>query len=154
MEKQTIKFKTLVWKFKETSLKYPELSHLPTKKITSPQDFYSLFYPVFKEEPVEVFMVAWLSASNRIIGFEKITLGLLSSSLVDVRSVFKGAIVANCASIILSHNHPSGNPEPSSEDIAITRTLIEAGKIIGIQIYDHIIFADDKYTSFVERRLI
>ena len=62
--------------------------------------------------------------------------------------------VANCASIILAHNHPSGNPEPSNEDIAITRTLVESGKILGIQIYDHLIFAEDKYTSFVECRLI
>ena len=82
MENQTVKFKTLVWKFRETSLKYPELSELPTKKITSPQDFHSLFHPVFKDEAVEIFMVAWLSTYSRVIGFEKITLGLLNSSLV------------------------------------------------------------------------
>ncbi|MHB8581188.1 MAG: JAB domain-containing protein, partial [Ignavibacteriaceae bacterium] len=88
------------------------------------------------------------------IGFEKITVGLLNSSLVDPRSVFKGAIIANAASLILCHNHPSGNLDPSNEDIAITKTLIESGKILGIQIFDHLVFADNAFTSFVERRLI
>jgi len=154
MENQSVKFKTLVWRFKETSIKYPELSQIPSKKITAPDDFFNLFLPVFQEESFEIFLVAWLSSYNRVIGFEKVTMGLLSSSLVDVRSVFRGAIIANCANIIIAHNHPSGNPEPFNEDIAITKTLIEAGKIIGINIFDHIIFADKQYTSLIERRLI
>lgn len=154
MNDKIVRFKTLVWKFKETTFKYPDHSEIPKKRITSPEEFFNLFQPVFNEEPSEIFIVAWLSSSNRVIGFERITLGLLNSSLVDPRSVFRGAIIANCANIILSHNHPSGNPEPSNEDISITRTLVEAGKIIGINIFDHLIFADDKFTSFVERRLI
>ena len=154
MNDKIVRFKTLVWKFRETSFKYPDHSEIPKKRITSPNDFFDLFQPLFKEEPSEIFVVAWLSSNNRVVGFEKVTLGLLNSSLVDPRSVFRGAIIANCANIILSHNHPSGNVEASQEDISITKTLVEAGKIIGINIFDHIIFAEDKFTSFVERRLM
>lgn len=154
MNDKIVRFKTLVWKFRETSFKYPDHSEIPKKKITSPKDFFELFQPLFKEEPSEIFVVAWLSSNNRVVGFEKVTLGLLNSSLVDPRSVFRGAIIANCANIILSHNHPSGNVEASQEDISITKTLVEAGKIIGINIFDHLIFAEDKFTSFVERRLM
>ena len=149
-----IRFKTLVWKFKETNIKYPELTEMPKKKISSPKDFFELFQPIFKEEPVEIFIVAWLSSANRIIGFEKVSIGNINSSIVDPRSVFRSAIVSNSASIIVAHNHPSGNNEPSEEDISITKKLVESGKLLGIHVFDHIIFAEDSYTSFVERRLI
>ncbi len=149
-----IKFKTIEWKFRDTTVKYPELSQIPKKKITSPAEFFELFKPVLQEEAFEIFLVAWLSSSNRVIGFEKVTQGLLNSSLIDPRSVFRGAIIANCANIILAHNHPSGNPDPSNEDISVTRVLVESGKILGINVFDHIVFADEEYTSFVERRLL
>ena len=154
MNDKVVRFKTLEWKFRETNIKYPELTEMPKKKITSPRDFFDLFLPVFKEEPVEIFIVAWLSTANRIIGFEKVSVGNLNSSIVDPRSVFRSAIVANSASIIVAHNHPSGNPEPSDEDVAITKKLVESGKVLGVHVFDHLIFAEDSYTSFVERRLI
>jgi len=154
MNDKVVRFKTLEWRFKETNIKYPELTEMPKKKITSPRDFFELFHPVFKEEPVEIFIVAWLSTANRIIGFEKVSVGNLNSSIVDPRSVFRSAIVANSASIIVAHNHPSSNEQASDEDISITKKLVESGKILGIHVFDHIIFAGDTYTSFVERRLI
>jgi DNA repair protein RadC len=152
MEK--VRFKTLVWKFKETTIAYPELSAIPKKRITSPCEAFDLFNPLFKEEPTERFIVILLSTCNRVIGYDVVSSGSLNASVVDPRGVFRSAIVANCANIILCHNHPSGNLEPSNEDISLTRKLVEAGKIIEINIYDHIIFAEDKFTSFVERRLI
>ena len=154
MIENIIRFKTLVWKFKETNIHYDELADMPKKKISSPKDFFELFQPIFKEEPVEIFIVAWLSSANRIIGFEKVSVGNINSSIVDPRSVFRSAIVSNSASIIVAHNHPSGNNEPSSEDISITKKLVESGKLLGVHVFDHIIFAEDTYTSFVERRLI
>jgi len=154
MSDKIVRFKTLEWKFRETNIKYPELTDMPKKKITSPKDFFDLFQPLFKEEPVEIFIVAWLSTANRIIGFEKVSVGNLNSSIVDPRSVFRSAIVANCSSIIVAHNHPSFNEQASDEDISITKKLVESGKILGIHVFDHIIFAGDTYTSFVERRLI
>ena len=150
----TVRFRTLEWKFRETSLKYPELQELPKKKITSPQDFYELFKPIFLEAAVEIFLVAWLSSSNRIIGFEKVSQGTLNASVVDPRAVFKGSIISNAAGIIIAHNHPSFNTEPSNEDISITKKLVECGKILEIPVFDHIIFAGEQFTSFVEKRLI
>ncbi len=149
-----VHFRTLEWKFRDTSIKYPDLNEIPKKKITSPRELFELFQPIFFEQPVEIFLVAWLSSSNRIIGFEKITQGTLNSSVVDPRAVFKGAIVSNAASIIVAHNHPSYNPDPSNEDITITRKLVECGKILEIPVFDHIIFAGNQFTSFVEKRLI
>lgn len=102
----------------------------------------------------EKFIVIWLSSANIVVGFEIISEGNLNSSIVHPREVFRGAIVATCANIIIAHNHPSGNPEPSREDINITKKLVEAGKIIDVNLFDHIIFAEDKYTSLLESRLI
>lgn len=154
MSDRAVRFKTLVWKFKDTKINYPDLSEMPKKKITSPADFYELFNPIMLEQPNEVFIVAWLSSSNRVIGFDIISSGNLNSSVVHPREVFRRAVVTNCASIIIAHNHPSGNPDPSNEDISITKKLIEAGKILDVPIFDHIIFAENSFTSFVERRLI
>ena len=96
----------------------------------------------------------WLNSAHKVLGFEIITEGILNSSLAHPREVFRGAIVATCAAIILAHNHPSGNSEPSTEDITITKQIVEAGKIIGIPVHDHIIFAGTRYISFAERGLI
>ena len=150
----TVRFRTLEWKFRDTSIKYPELDEMPKKKITSPQDFFELFKPLFLEAAVEIFLVAWLSSSNRIIGFEKISQGTLNASVVDPRAVFKSSIISNAAGIIVAHNHPSFNTEPSNEDILITKKLVECGRLLEIPVFDHIIFAGEQFTSFVEKRLI
>src|ERR1035437_2537150 len=145
--------KTVTWKFKDVTSEYPELNEKRIK-ITSPQDIFEHFAFLFTDQIRERFVVFWLSSSDIVTGFEVVSEGLLNSSLVHPREVFRGAIVSSCANIILAHNHPSGNDEPSSEDISITKQICEAGKIIGISVFDHLIFAEDKYTSFVERRLI
>lgn len=97
-------------------------------------------------------MVTWLNSANRVVGFEVVSEGTLNSSLVHPREVFRGAIVETAASIIISHNHPSGNPQPSTEDLGITRQLQEASKVIGIPLHDHIIFTDETYYSFAEHQ--
>jgi len=124
------------------------------KKITSPADVAEIFIPLLRDEVKEQFVVVCLSSANKIIKYEKISVGNLNSSVVHAREIFKAAIENNSASIILIHNHPSENPEPSNEDISITRKIVEAGKIMDIPVYDHIIIAGNNYTSFVERRLI
>jgi DNA repair protein RadC len=125
-----------------------------TKKITSPSDIAEIFIPLLRDEVKEQFLVVCLSSANKIIRYEKISVGNLNSSIVHPREIFKVAIENNSASIILIHNHPSENTEPSSEDIAITKKLVEAGKMMDIPIFDHLIIAGNSYTSFVERRLI
>lgn len=124
------------------------------KKITSPSDVAEIFIPLLRDEVKEQFLVVCLSSANKIIRSERISIGNLNSSVVHPREIFKAAIENNSASIILIHNHPSENPEPSNEDIAITKKLVEAGKIMDIPIFDHIIIAGNAYTSFVERRLL
>lgn len=124
------------------------------KKISSPGDIAELYIPLLRDELQEKFYVVCLSSSNRIIKHELLFVGTLNASLVHPREIFKTALANDSANIILMHNHPSGQPEPSSEDISITRKIIEAGKILEIQIFDHIIIAGNSYTSFVEKRLI
>jgi DNA repair protein RadC len=145
--------KTIDYRFRDVAEAYPEL---PSNfhKITSPQDMYTIFKLMFLNLVQEVFIVFWLNSANKIIGFDTISSGNLNSSIVHPREVFRGAVVSSCASIILAHNHPSGNPEPSAEDISITKKIHEAGKLLDIPVFDHIIFAGDSYTSFVEKRLI
>ncbi|MHB1687896.1 MAG: JAB domain-containing protein [Ignavibacteriaceae bacterium] len=99
-------------------------------------------------------MVFWLSSSNVVTGFEIISEGILNCNVVHPREVFRGAIVATCANIVLAHSHPSGNVEPSNEDISITKQLVNAGKIIDIKVFDHIIFGEGEYISFVETRIM
>lgn len=124
------------------------------KKITSPADIAEIFIPLLRDELKEQFLVVCLNTSNKIIRYERISLGNLNSSIAHQREVFRVAIENNSASIILVHNYPSENPEPSSEDISLTKVMVEAGKIMGIPIFDHIIIAGNSYTSFVEKRLI
>jgi len=124
------------------------------KKVTSPQEIADIFIPMLRDDTKERFIVVCLNSSNKIIKHETISIGNLNSSIVHPREIFKVAIDCSSASIILIHNHPSGNPEPSSEDIRITKKIVESGKILDIPIFDHLIIAGETYTSFVEKRLI
>jgi len=123
-------------------------------KITSPQDIAEIFIPILRDEIKEKFIVVCLNSANRIIKYETISVGNLNSSVVHPREIFKVAIDNPSASIILIHNHPSGNPEPSNEDIRITKKIVESGKILDIPVFDHLIIAGETYTSFIEKRLI
>ena len=146
--------RTVTWKFRETIELVPELDGKKRVIVQGPEDIIRNYASLFKDQVRERFIVFWLDSVNRILGFEVVTEGLLNSSLAHPREVFRGAIVATSAAIIIAHNHPSENTEPSQEDLVITKQLVEAGKIIGIPVHDHIIFAGATYTSFAERRLI
>jgi DNA repair protein RadC len=95
-----------------------------------------------------------LNAVNQLLEPKQISKGILNSSLAHPRECFREAIAQSAAAVIFVHNHPSGNPEPSQEDLAVTKQLVEAGKIIGITVHDHIIIGGDRFTSFTERRLM
>jgi len=146
--------RTVTWRFQDGSDLLPNLKPLPKVIVRSPETVFSEYQSLFANEVKEKFVVFWLSSSNRVLGFEIITTGLLNSSLTHPREVFRGAIVATAAAIIIAHNHPSDNQEPSSEDLSITKQIVEAGKIIGIPVHDHIIFTNVGYTSFAERGLM
>lgn len=98
----------------------------------------------------ETFAVIYLNTKNNPIGVSTVSIGTLSMSVIHPREVFKGAILANAAGIIIAHNHPSGNPDPSEEDKAATKRLRDAGELLGIELLDHIIIGGNgKYVSML-----
>ena len=108
-----------------------------------------------EEELVEVFYVLLLDAQNRVRGLQEVTRGTLNSTLVHPREVFRLAIMHGAAGLIVAHNHPSGDPAPSADDKAITAKLVEAGRLLDMPIYDHVIVGDDgRFFSFAEAGLI
>lgn len=133
---------------KEKSLLYE------TNRITSPSDAYEIAERFLEGADREHFVVMCLDTKNRVNALNTVSIGTLNSSQVHPREVFKPAILANSASIILVHNHPSGDPTPSQEDITVTKRLSEAGQILGIQVFDHIILGDERYVSLKERGAI
>jgi DNA repair protein RadC len=122
--------------------------------IRSPDDVAQRVVPLLRDKPHEVFVVLLLDAKNGLKHEQEVTVGTLNASLVHPREVFKLAIDHRAASVIVAHNHPSGNPEPSAEDIAVTRQLADAGKVVGIPLHDHVIVAGESFTSLAERGLL
>jgi DNA repair protein RadC len=100
------------------------------------------------DQSKEHFYVMHLDTRSRVNMIELVTLGTLTSSLVHPRETFRRAILQGDASVIVAHNHPSGDPDPSDEDMKVTKLLLDAGKLIGITVLDHIVFSKDKYYSF------
>lgn len=125
----------------------------PSKKVTRPEDVLMWFEP-FKSSPQEHFVCLSLNGAGQVMNTRVITIGLLNHSLVHPREVFRGAILDSAASIIVCHNHPSGSLEPSSQDIAITAQLKEAGAIVGIPLIDHVIVTRAGHLSMRERGLL
>ncbi len=123
-------------------------------QVNGPEDVAAFMQPHLAHLQREVFEVLLLNSANVIQKQVRISEGNLNTSIVHPREVYKAAIDGLAASIILVHNHPSGNPDPSNEDKMITRQLVETGKIIGIPVYDHVIIAGNTYTSFAERGLL
>ena len=123
-------------------------------RFTTPRQVFDYFHYEFRDSRKEYFLILLLDGKNRIIRRVQISEGSLNQSIVHPREVFSPAVKETAAAIILVHNHPTGDPAPSSEDIAITRRLKEAGEIMGIKVLDHIIVGDGEYVSFVERGLL
>jgi DNA repair protein RadC len=123
------------------------------RETKSPEEAYNAITTItnVQEEAQEVFGILILNTKNKIVAVHEVSRGALNGSLVHPREVFKPAVLHNAAAIICFHNHPSGDPKPSREDAEITRRLVEAGKILGIEILDHIIVGDEGYTSLKER---
>lgn len=122
--------------------------------IKCPQDIANLLMPEMKFLKKEVFKAILLSTKNRIIEIPEISIGSLSSSIVHPREVFSIAVKRSASCICFIHNHPSGDPEPSNEDIETTKRLVSSGDVLGIKVLDHIIIGDGRYISLKERGLI
>lgn len=122
--------------------------------VRSPRDVARVFAPRLEDLPVEEFHVAILDAQHRLERDVTITRGILTSSLVHPREVFREAIAERAAAVILVHNHPSGDPTPSADDRVVTEQLVAAGKLLDIPVHDHIIIGRGRYTSFAEAGLL
>lgn len=127
--------------------------YIDGSRFTSPQQVYEMFRDLILETK-EHFLCLHLDGKNRIVCLDRVAVGSLNQCVVHVREVMKSALLSSAAAIILVHNHPTGDPSPSGEDVTITRRLTEAGKLIGIPVLDHIIIGDGQYVSFVERGLL
>lgn len=130
------------------------LYDLETKKVSSPGDAVRIVNEVLQldEMPKEYFVIATLNTKNEVAGIHVIHIGSLNASVCHPREVFQQAILNNACSIVCYHNHPSGDVTPSREDIEATKRLVEAGKITGIDVLDHIIIGSNgKYNSLKEK---
>lgn len=121
--------------------------------VKSPQDILKPVRSLLKGKKKEHFLVLSLDTRNHLVGIHKVSIGSLDCSIVHPREVFKEAIADSAASVIFVHNHPSGDPTPSSDDIQLTKRLTEAGEILGIEVLDHIVVCDEDYLSMKARNL-
>jgi DNA repair protein RadC len=123
-----------------------------TTRYTRPEQVFEMFKEL-RDEAKEHFISLHLDGKNRIVWFDRVSVGSLNQSIVNIRELMKTACVASAAAILMIHNHPSGDPTPSREDIDITRRAKEAGELLGIKVLDHVIIGDN-YLSFVEQGLL
>jgi DNA repair protein RadC len=123
-------------------------------QITTPRTVADLLLPEYGSRLVEQFGVVLLDTKHRVIRTTVVTVGTLDASIVHPREIFREAAGAGAAAIVLFHNHPSGDPEPSEDDVVLTRRLVAAGVLMGIDVVDHVILADDRYCSLREKGLL
>lgn len=125
----------------------------PLEAIRGPDDVVRVL-PKLHREQREHFVVVLLNARHEVLRIETVSVGSLNASIVHPREVFKPAVVHSAASVVLAHNHPSGDPEPSEEDLSITKRLVEVGELLGIAVLDHVIVARRGVVSFRARQLL
>lgn len=115
--------------------------------IVRQEDVYNLVKDELVNSDREMFLSVMLTSKNHLIGVETVSLGSINASIITPRDVFKSAILANAVSVILCHNHPSGDLTPSKQDIEITKRLVEVGELIGVKVLDHLVVSDKGYRS-------
>ncbi len=131
-----------------------EVKFKVSKSITCSRDLYILLYPNFADLQQEEFWIVLLSRANKVIAQQRISVGGISGTVADPKVIFKIGLQHSASSIILAHNHPSGQLAPSNEDIKITRKLVEVGKIMDMQVLDHLIITDEGYLSFSDKGIL
>jgi DNA repair protein RadC len=118
------------------------------------QDIFDRFHLELRDQKREVFISVLLDGKNRVIREDRVSVGSLTSSIVHPREVFNTAIRESADAVVFVHNHPSGDPTPSLEDLEITRRLVEVSRLVGIRVLDHIVIGDGEFVSFHERGLL
>jgi len=125
-------------------------THTDRPRLNTPRQLASHLLPQHGARPVEQFGIVLLDTKHRLIQIRLVSSGSLDSTVAHPREVFRDAIAGRAAAIVLFHNHPSGDPRPSADDVALTARLVAAGQVIGIDVLDHLILADQRYYSFAE----
>ena len=123
-------------------------------RITNSRDGYKVLNPYLSDLSTEEFWAVFLNQNNRVVGKTKLSSGGINQSVVDIRILFKTALDYLATGLIIAHNHPSGNLQPSQEDLKITKQISEAGKILNIQLLDHLIIGQNSYLSFADENLL
>lgn len=142
----------LDYKVGEVELTY-KLTTRNKNKVSSSADTYQILLPTFKEGTIdykEYFKVLYLNQANQVLGFTQISEGGITETSVDVRVILQAALLTNSVSLILAHNHPSGNLKPSKQDLELTQSIKEAAELMRIRVLDHIILTSEKYYSFAD----
>ena len=121
------------------------------KTIRTPEDVFAIMGPEYENAVVETAQMLALDTKNKVIGVFTVSTGSLNASIIHPRDIFQRAILSNAASVILVHNHPSGDPSPSPEDIELTRKLMEAGRVMDVAILDHVVIGEGRFESLKER---
>jgi DNA repair protein RadC len=122
--------------------------------IHAPHEAMPVIRAMIGDRETEALLVVWLSARNSVVGTEIVYTGNVSTSLVRVAEVFRGAVRVNASGIIVAHNHPSGDPTPSPDDLHLTAEVIAAGRLLGIEVLDHLVIGDDSYVSLRDRGVV
>jgi DNA repair protein RadC len=135
---------------REIVVKYTCKREVESKKADSPEAVFNILKPLIEDEIKEHFIVVLLNNKNTVLCYEVVSIGTISESIVHPREVFRSAILKSASAVVLAHNHPSGELQPSREDIATTERIEKAGKIIGIEVLDHLILSSEDYLSMKE----
>ena len=125
-----------------------------TRMVTCPQNAYDLLHEYLGDVDREHYVVLLMDTRNQVIGIHTASIGSLNAAIVHPRETYKAAILANASAVILGHNHPSGDPSPSKEDLALSMRMKEVGELLGIPVMDHIIIGDGSFVSLKERGLL
>jgi DNA repair protein RadC len=141
-------------KVKSLEIREIEYSYNKRPKISGMDDVIKAVKPMIADQNKEFFIALYLNTKNGIIKQEVVSVGSLNANVVHPREVFRTACLVSASSIIVAHNHPSGDPMPSREDIELTKKLAEAGKIMGIELLDHVILGQDRNYGFQENGLL
>lgn len=121
------------------------------RTISDPHSAYELVKELLEGEDREKVVVGFLNTKNQPVALHVVSVGSINSSILHPREIFKAALLCNAASLILFHNHPSGDPTPSTEDFDATKRIKDCGKLMGIEMIDHIVIGDDRYYSMIEK---
>jgi DNA repair protein RadC len=122
--------------------------------IGAPDNIYDVVRPLLENSDREMMLALYLDTRNRLIGIHTVSVGTLNATTAQPREVFKAALLLNAATVVLAHNHPSGDPTPSADDVAVTARVRTAGETLGVSLLDHVIVGAGRYVSLSERNLL